>query len=98
MYPKLFRCVTLRHPVFLPIARSWSTSGRLASLRLPLMAMSAPLLDHAAAHLRPVPDHFFIIEEERVDGHRFRRWHTRRSRPIELALRELERDGRARDL
>src|ERR1700722_2804753 len=79
------------------MASSWSTSGRLASLRLPLMAISAPLLDDAAAHLRPVPDDFLVIEEERVDRHLLRRRHARGPRAIELVLREIEGHRRTGD-
>src|SRR5580704_14509101 len=79
------------------MASSWSTSGRLASLRLPLLTILAPLLDDAAAHLRPVPDDFLVVEEERVDRHLLRRWHARRAGAIELALREIEGHRRPGD-
>src|SRR5690242_8260094 len=49
MYPKLLRCVTERQPVFLPMASSCNTSGRLASLREPLMAIGC-LVCHPEEH------------------------------------------------
>src|SRR5215831_7799299 len=65
----------LRHPVFFPIARSCSTSGRLASLRFPRIAISGSakredaswrLLDQTRGGIRPLPDHLLAVEEERV--------------------------------
>src|SRR3954470_14511972 len=43
MYPKLLRCVTARQPVFFPMASSCRTSGRLASLSEPFIAIRISL-------------------------------------------------------
>jgi hypothetical protein len=50
-------------PVLFPIASSWSTSGRLASLRLPRIAISAQLLDDPIRYVGP-REH----ELRRIDG------------------------------
>src|ERR1700681_2067977 len=79
------------------MASNWSTSGRLASFRLPLMAMSAQLLDHARGHVGPFPDDLFVVEKERVRG-RSHGWGGGRGgagdHRLELVPRQLQRERR----
>src|SRR4051812_46987879 len=100
MYPKLVRYATLRQPVFLPMASSWSTSGRLASLRLPRIATmrlrSSTFLDHARRGVRPLPDDLLAIEKIRVGGGRdFSRARSGAVIRLQLGANKTHRDRNA---
>ena len=55
--PKFCRSASARHPVRRPRKSSWITSGRLASLRLPLIAISATPRSTRSASVGPLPHH-----------------------------------------
>src|SRR6202521_980232 len=81
------------------MARSCRTSGRLASRRLPRIAISGPtlarVLDHATRDVGPVPHDLLIIKKELVgDGRELRRRLCGRTTGIGDVLRHHLRDVR----
>src|SRR5215831_9303417 len=97
----------LRHPVFFPIARSCRTSGRLASLRFPRIAISRSakrdgaswrLLDQTRRGIGPLPDHLLAVEEEWI-ARRLERRGARRFGLVGLERRaeESQRHGNRGD-